>query len=60
MMMGPLVLVFSFQFFGGCDEWRNESFVEAEEVFDALAVVVEWLRAVAEINCAVQFGVGFD
>ena len=34
--------------------------MEGEEVFDALAVIVERLRAVAEVHGAVEFGVGFD
>ncbi|HKV64629.1 MAG TPA: hypothetical protein VJO16_22185, partial [Candidatus Acidoferrum sp.] len=41
-------------------ERGDEFFVEGEEVFDALAVVVEGLRAVAEVDGAVEFGVSFD
>jgi len=47
-------------FLWGGDERRGELLVEHEEVFDALAVVVERLRAVAEVNGEVEAGVGFD
>ena len=47
-------------FLGGGEEGGREFFVEGEEVFDALAVVVEGLRAIAEVDGAVEFGVGFD
>ena len=46
--------------FGDGEERGGEFFVEREEVFDALAVVVEGLRAIAEVDGAVEFGVGFD
>ena len=52
----------------GCADgafWRRgggggEPFVEGEEEFDALAVVVEGLRAVAEFDGTVEGGMGFD
>ncbi len=47
-------------FLGRGNERGGEFFVEGEEVFDALAVVLEGLRAVAEVNGAVEVGVGFD
>ena len=47
-------------FFGRGDERRGEFFVEGEEVFDAVAVGIEGLRAVAEVNGAVEVGMGFD
>lgn len=46
--------------FGGGEERGGELFVEGEEVFDALTVVVEGLRTIAEFDGAVEFGVGFD
>ena len=42
------------------DEWNRESFVKSEKEFDALAVVYERLGAIAEVNGAVELGVGFD
>ena len=42
------------------NERGGEFFVEGEEVFHALAVAVERLRAVAAVNGAVEVGVGFD
>ena len=45
---------------GSHHERRGELFVKGEEVFDAVAVGVEGLRAVAEVNGAVEAGVGFD
>jgi hypothetical protein len=47
-------------FLCGRKQRSGEFFVEGEEVFDALAVVVEGLRAIAEIDCAVEVGMGFD
>ena len=47
-------------FLGGGEEGGGEFFVEGEEVFDALAVVVERLGTVAEVNGAVEGSVGFD
>ena len=40
--------------FGGGEERGGELFVEDEEVFDALAVVVEGLRAVTQVHGARQ------
>jgi len=45
---------------GGNHQRHNEFFVEGKEVFDALAVVLEWLRTVAEVHGAVERGMGFD
>jgi len=50
---------FSSSFLGWGKEGRGEFFVEGKEVFDALAVGIEWLRAVAKVNGAVEVGVGF-
>lgn len=47
-------------FFGGGEQGGSEFLVEGEEVFDALAVVVEGLRTVAEVNGPVKRGVSFD
>src|SRR6266567_7186272 len=47
-------------FLGGRNQRRGELFIKGKEVFDALAVVLEWLRTVTELYGAVQFGVGFD
>jgi hypothetical protein len=47
-------------FLGGREKGGGEFFVEGEEVFDALAVVVEGLRTITEVDGAVEFGVGFD
>jgi formylmethanofuran:tetrahydromethanopterin formyltransferase len=45
----------------GCrEQGGGEFFIECEEELYALAVVRERLRAIAEVNGAVQFGVGFD
>lgn len=54
------VLTFSPAFLGGGDERCGEFLVKGEEVFDALALVLERLRAVAEVNRSVEVGVGFD
>ena len=58
--MPPALLRFSSPFLGGGHERRGEFLVEREEVFDALAVVLERLRAVAEVNGVVEVGMGFD
>ena len=42
----------------GGEERGGELFVEAEEVFDAFAVGVEGLGAVAFLDGAIEFGVG--
>ncbi|OFV93515.1 MAG: hypothetical protein A3F68_06270 [Acidobacteria bacterium RIFCSPLOWO2_12_FULL_54_10] len=47
-------------FFGGGEQGGGEFLVEGKEVLDALAVVVEGLRAVATVHGAVEGGVGFD
>ena len=52
-------LRFSSAFLDGGNKRRGELFVEGKEVFDALAVVLERLRAVAEVHSAIQFGMGF-
>jgi len=53
-------LFLSPRFLRGRHERRDEFFVEGEEVLDALAVVLKWLRSVAEVNDTVEFGVSFD
>ena len=58
---GTLVLLgFAAGFFGGGEQGHGEFFIEGEEVFDALAVVFERLRAVTAVHGAVEGGVGFD
>ena len=52
-------LTFSFAFLDWRNQRRGELFVEGEEVLDALAVVLEGLRAVAEVDGAIKIAVGF-
>jgi hypothetical protein len=52
-------LLISSSLFGRGNERRGEFFVKGEEVFHAVAVGIEGLRAVAEVNGAVEVGVGF-
>lgn len=40
-------------------EGRGQFFVEGEELFDVLAVVLKRPRAVADVNGAVEVGVSF-
>jgi hypothetical protein len=39
---------------------RGEFLVKSEEIFHALAVAFKWLRAIAEVNGAIQLRVGFN
>ncbi len=43
---------------GGGQEGRGELFVKGEKEFHALAVALEFFRAVAEVHGAIQFRVG--
>jgi hypothetical protein len=48
-----LLGLLSSDFIGWGNEGRGELFIESKEVFDALAVVLERRRAVAEVNGAI-------
>lgn len=45
---------------GGGHGGRSKFFIKGEQVFHALAVVLERLRAIAQFHRAVEVGMGFD
>lgn len=47
-------------FFGGGDQGRGQFFVQGKEEFNALPVVIERLRPIAEVNRTIERRVSLD
>lgn len=61
ILVSGAIRYFPAAFFLCCgDKWGGEFFVEGENEFDALAVVFKLLRAIAEVDGAINLRVSFD